>query len=191
MLHDLEFHANRLRLLTPKDICDVLGVAKKMLDSLIAAGEFIPPFKIGDKERWRRRDVERFFRARASMSHRLRFGFDATAHTIKAEPMFKPGDYPEELKEVHASLLEYTLFNKMPCVYFLINFGEIVYVGRSRQMPGRVYQHMRGDRDSAPKVFNRVLYLHVEDEKLDQAEAYFIKLLNPPLNRVGVVLDAD
>jgi len=60
-----------------------------------------------------------------------------------------------------------------PCVYFLLLDNEVVYVGQSTSLPGRATQH----RDD--KEFNRVLYMSVPKDRLDEIERKFIKELKP------------
>lgn len=172
------------KLLSINEVARILGLKKLHVLGLIEIGEIPPPFKIGPHERWRLKDLESFISFKANLSYRLKF--NPSEHTVKVERAFQPGDFPEELREVHNSLLEYTLFNKLPCVYFLINFGVIVYVGKSLGMPVRVGQHQRGNKTEVKKEFNRVLYLPVEEDRLASAEKHFIKMLKPLYNDIGV-----
>lgn len=61
-------------------------------------------------------------------------------------------------------------------VYFLINDGEIVYVGQSKLGLSRVYQH----RD---KVFDGVYYIPVKADMLDTVENYYILKFKPKYNK--------
>jgi hypothetical protein len=65
-----------------------------------------------------------------------------------------------------------------PGVYFLKDKGEIVYVGQSVMMAGRISQHMADHN----KTFNEVMFFKCEKEELDNWEGFFIRLLRPKLN---------
>lgn len=66
-------------------------------------------------------------------------------------------------------------------IYFLLKGDEIVYVGKSEfSVLQRISQHQ------SEKDFDRVAFLpikHGRGELINLAEAYLIKLLDPPLNR--------
>ena len=70
---------------------------------------------------------------------------------------------------------------KIPGVYFLFRNEEIVYVGQSRHVPGRIADHVREKRIP----FDRVAFLRVPPEKLLETESYYIDLLWPEENRTG------
>lgn len=66
-------------------------------------------------------------------------------------------------------------------VYFLFHNDELRYVGQSKQVPIRIYQHKQMNKF----YFNRVSFLKVKIEHLLEMESYYIKLFNPPENRTG------
>jgi predicted DNA-binding transcriptional regulator AlpA len=163
-----------------RDICDLLGVRKKHLDEAIASGDFPAPFQLGSVLRWRTKDVDKYLLRK---SYASRVHFDPKRISVDAD--YPPGEYPEELKDIHSHLFEYTMFRSIPCVYFLISFGQIVYVGQSKCLPLRVGQHKQSTKKAPKKNFDRVLFLRVPYEKLCDAESYYIKLLDPILNKSG------
>lgn len=61
-------------------------------------------------------------------------------------------------------------------VYFLRKGDEIVYVGQSISVYGRVAQHKR------EKDFDTVTFLPCQPEDLNNLEGFFIRLLRPRLN---------
>jgi hypothetical protein len=61
-------------------------------------------------------------------------------------------------------------------VYFLRDQGEIVYVGQSVSVYGRVHQH------KASKKFDSVTLMPCRPEDLNNLEGFFIRLLRPKLN---------
>jgi hypothetical protein len=62
-----------------------------------------------------------------------------------------------------------------PGVYFLVKAGEVVYVGQSINVYGRIGSHV--DKD-----FDEVFWFPVPAGELNSVEAAFIRLLKPPLN---------
>lgn len=64
-------------------------------------------------------------------------------------------------------------------VYFLVLQGEVVYVGQTKQLFGRMTchtLHMVTD-------FDHLFYLPVHPSRLDEVEAHFIKELKPKYNK--------
>ena len=90
----------------------------------------------------------------------------------------KPKEIPKELIRHTQDLLELPIINP-PCVYFLLEGIEIVYVGQSINVSARVNQHTQ-DKD-----FNKVLYMPVVKENLDKVERFFIERLQPKYNKEG------
>lgn len=62
-------------------------------------------------------------------------------------------------------------------IYFMCLKNEVVYVGQSTSVPGRLKQH--GDS----KEYDRVYFVRVASEQLNEVENRFIKALNPKYNR--------
>lgn len=61
-------------------------------------------------------------------------------------------------------------------IYFLIEDGAIVYVGKSNNLGARISQHKK------EKHFDSVRYLEVNKEDQDDLEIALIKTIRPPLN---------
>jgi excinuclease UvrABC nuclease subunit len=61
-------------------------------------------------------------------------------------------------------------------VYFLINSGEIVYIGKSTNIDGRITQH------SATKEFDSFSWIELDGTNLENIEAEYIMAFNPRLN---------
>jgi hypothetical protein len=77
-------------------------------------------------------------------------------------------------------LRQYPMPPPVAVVYFLVSGEEIVYVGQSVGLPGRIDQHRK------EKDFDRVFYLTVPRDDLNAVEAAFIVHLKPRLNgRMG------
>lgn len=91
-----------------------------------------------------------------------------------------PATIPRALAEVEARLCEMPTIECPPCVYFLIRQHEVIYIGQSKNLLGRLAQH----RDDG-KRWDRVLYLPVPADRLLDVESLWIKTLQPALNRAG------
>ena len=91
---------------------------------------------------------------------------------------------PMELNEHSGDIYEYD--THLPtCVYFLIDKTEIVYVGKSTNLATRIQQHKNA------KEFDRVLYLPIEENRLDVIERYFIETLEPKYNQEGFMVNGS
>lgn len=83
-------------------------------------------------------------------------------------------------------LLTCVLPDRISGVYFLCRGAEVVYVGQSTDVLGRVAQHR------TYKDHDRAYYWPVPPGELDRVEGAFIRLLKPCLNgNVGPVTDAE
>jgi hypothetical protein len=71
-----------------------------------------------------------------------------------------------------------------PGVYFLCQGDEVVYIGQSVNVPGRVMSHLRQSRRPAGKTFDplRIFYLPVPESELLRVESEFIGRLPPRYN---------
>ena len=79
-----------------------------------------------------------------------------------------------------AVYLDLSVIRKNGCcgVYFLLREGEVVYVGKSRNVVCRVAQHIFENT----KEFNEVFYVPLVKEELDRFEAEMIRALEPKYN---------
>lgn len=78
-----------------------------------------------------------------------------------------------------SGLLEYALPERRPSIYFLSNYDEIVYVGKSINLVGRISAHRHAMR------FDRVHYFTAKPHDgnwLSDIEAAFIKTIKPSFN---------
>lgn len=64
-------------------------------------------------------------------------------------------------------------------IYFLVEIGEVVYVGRSDDVDKRIEWHVA----YSTMDFDRVLWLPVAEEDLAAYEAALIRFLRPRYNR--------
>lgn len=65
-------------------------------------------------------------------------------------------------------------------VYFLINDGRIVYVGKSINIAARIGQH------ASEKEFDSFAFILCGLDELDETERAYISAMKPPMNRAGV-----
>jgi hypothetical protein len=87
-------------------------------------------------------------------------------------------DVPLALTAAKKWLCEYS--PALPCVYFLMREGHILYVGQSMNLSARLQQHWADG-----KRWDRVVYLLVPKEDALRVEAQWIQALRPPLNRTN------
>lgn len=71
----------------------------------------------------------------------------------------------------------------VPTIYFLIQDGVVVYVGRSNNMPIRIYYHIH-TKQKQPKIFDEVRYL-VADCYCLALERTYIRRYRPKYNVQG------
>ena len=70
-----------------------------------------------------------------------------------------------------------------PCVYFLFNNDDLVYVGQTVNLLSRIGTHINSAIYSEKaKQFNRVFFVPCDIDKLLETEQAFIKFLTPPGN---------
>ncbi len=77
------------------------------------------------------------------------------------------GEAPECLRDVGPGLTEYSGHTSFPpSIYFLFCGEELVYIGQSVSLSSRISTH----RQEGYKAFDRVFYMPVEYERLDEVE---------------------
>ena len=92
----------------------------------------------------------------------------------------KAENIPYELSK-HSNNLWELPTDLSPCVYFLIDGVDIVYVGQSKNLPQRIQDHKQ------TKKFTRVIYMIVSINKLDEVEQFYEKELLPKYNNAHYV----
>jgi len=88
---------------------------------------------------------------------------------------------PVALAMIQDRMAEYPAMEVPPCVYFLIEHHQVLYVGQSQNLPSRLTQH-----EGNGKTWDRVLFMPVPPSELLRVEAEWIAALNPPLNRTRI-----
>ena len=133
---------------------------------------YIPCYHVGKNKGYKIQEVSNWIKEHLITAYngsKILTKFNVTLNTAK-----KPTVLPEELTNHDGDLYEYSVVP--PCVYFLIDSGQIVYVGQSVNLGGRLVQH------KINKEYNRVLYMPIELERLDEIERFFIETLDPKYN---------
>lgn len=69
-----------------------------------------------------------------------------------------------------------------PAVYFLFQAGELVYIGQSNHVYGRLAGHVPGVRGDPSKPWDRVTILEVPADELVLLEGLLIHRFRPPYN---------
>jgi len=70
-------------------------------------------------------------------------------------------------------------YNGDHAIYFLVQGGTVVYVGKTRDLENRVASH----RSDTSKEFEEVFYVRVKTEKASMLERALIRQYKPKLNR--------
>lgn len=83
---------------------------------------------------------------------------------------------PDGLEEIADKLHEMDM-PEYGHIYFLLFNNEVVYVGQTTNLDGRMADHRRH------KEFDRVLFMLVPVDQIFAIERYWIKKLDPPYNR--------
>ena len=167
-----------------EDIAWLLSVRVCTVRKMIESGQMPRPLDLGGMHRWHPEEIDTFFRKQCRKH-------DVVHKALRVNHGDAPPEIPAELATIGGQRLnEYAGFRLGPCVYFLILDDRVVYVGKTTNLPARVHSHAKGSRakrrQSVPKKeFNRVLFLPVDRDDLDEAEVYFIKELEPVLNKTG------
>jgi len=76
--------------------------------------------------------------------------------------------------------LQYYELDWPPCVYFLMQGEEVVYVGQTNCLPDRIIWHRRDK-----KVFDGVWFLPVDAGDLVLLEGRYIDRFRPRYNKTG------
>ena len=134
---------------------------------------YIPCYHVGKNKGYKIKEVAKWISEQLITSHKgsnILTNFNVTVNNAKKATVI-----PEELTNHNGDIYEYDAIPS--CVYFLIDSGQIVYVGQSINLGQRIAQH-----NCSNKEFNRVIYMIIENERLDEIERFFIETLNPKYN---------
>lgn len=102
-----------------------------------------------------------------------------TAKSRSRVPLARLPHWPE-LADVVRNAKPHVDVRAMAGVYFLIQSGKVIYVGKSFNVFSRLANHLN---QSHKKEFDRVGLVELERSELDAAEVYYIRTADPECNR--------
>tara|TARA_R100001530_G_scaffold77590_1_gene54316 strand:+ start:73 stop:732 length:660 start_codon:yes stop_codon:yes gene_type:complete len=73
-----------------------------------------------------------------------------------------------------------TVLQSGTCIYFLCNYGKVVYVGKAENIHSRLIEHSKN------KAFDSVYYIRVSANRMDKVETALIAQLQPKYNQNGM-----
>ena len=138
----------------------------------------VPCYTVNNKKGYKIREIERWIVDELTDKYdgiKIISRFNVVKANLK-----KATNIPNELTSHGDDLYEYNTFLP-PCVYFLIDNSQIVYVGQSMSLGLRIHAH-RTDKN-----FDKVLYMPIDEYRLLEVERFFIETLEPKYNREGFV----
>lgn len=165
------------KLWTAEEASKEVHVSAERLTELADAG-LAPCVRIdGGAPLFFKRDITRWLRQYAleiqkgqAINERLKI--------VRTLPDAVRDEIPEALRPLEGRLKSFTEQSIPACIYFLIDDDEIVYVGQTIGLSGRIQTH----RKEKLGLFEQVLYLPVPQSELDRVEQSFIRALRPRLN---------
>ncbi len=111
-----------------------------------------------------------------------------TRLTTDNRPLWQqdPPDVSEFNEAFNIPTVEYTFTVIPPCIYFLIDGSEVVYVGQTVNLSSRTSTHYLGDACyTDPKIFDRVIYLPMHNSTEDwriEIERQLVYYFKPKYN---------
>jgi hypothetical protein len=123
----------------------------------------------------------------ADLAHRLRVPDNLISVLSGLDPSTAADqafEIPKPLKGIPNVQCFYGVF--YGSVYFLLDKGQVVYVGQTVSLASRILAH-RKDK----KQFDRVCFIVVPVNELISRESEYIKRFNPPYNRTPWISEAS
>jgi predicted DNA-binding transcriptional regulator AlpA len=161
-------------LLSLDELAGYLNCSRKHILAAVVDREMPQPVEFGGKRFWRSWEIVNWIDGRHDHgSPELRYAISEARASTK-----EPSAVPACIQKLEGYLIEY-IPNKQHCVYFLVKGDEVVYIGSSFTIYSRITQHKEKD-------FDRVLYFHVEPERMLAVEAELIRVIKPKLNVKGL-----
>jgi hypothetical protein len=170
---------------TPQEAAKSLGdtISAERLIELAAAGyapHYLidgggPWFKIMELREWFDKNV---VQARGGLPMPTRLALVVPEESLPAS------DAPESIARLTGLRHIDPAHFVCPGIYFLCLGDEVVYVGQSVNVPGRVMTHVHESRRPAGKTFepSRIFYLPAPESELLRVESEFIARLKPRYN---------
>jgi hypothetical protein len=126
-----------------------------------------PQFAIGELKQWASRELLKRCDG-ASLPTNLLIVYEAG----KVDPYA----VPKAIQDLEGLRDATELLQLRSGIYFLCEFGQVVYIGQSVNVGSRISSHRNG------KDFDRIFFLPWPRFDLNRIEAALIKALRPPLN---------
>ncbi len=142
----------------------------------------VPCYTVNNKKGYKIREIERWIVDELTDKYdgiKIISRFNVVKANLK-----KATNIPNELTSHGDDLYEYNTFLP-PCVYFLIDSSQIVYVGQSTSLGLRIHAH-RTDKN-----FDKVLYMPIDEYRLLEVERFFIETLEPKYNKEQFVTNKN
>lgn len=164
-------------LLTPAEAAKLIYVSEERLLDLAVCG--FAPCALMDKTRYFffKKDILEWAKTHL---FEMQSGSKLTIEVMCTEQIkADPFEVPQCLVALADKLKTTSATRSGPCIYFLVENGEVVYVGQSTNLSGRLGQHV------GIKPFDQVFYFLVPEDHLFEVENSLIKFLRPRLNISG------
>lgn len=161
-------------LIDAKSAAAITNLTVDRLMELARTG-FAPCVIIDDsKYLFQRKDIQAWVRANLVKRQTGR-DFEFSVYSDANAPA-EYSDIPEELIPIASRLRSLKTSYEVPCIYFLVSFNKVVYVGQSTNLLSRLVSHR------SEKEFDRVFYFHYPKDGLSEIESSFIRFLRPKYN---------
>lgn len=170
----------RKRLMSADEAGALTGVGSKRLLELAEAG-YAPCVRIdGGDPLFFKKDICLYVNRELTVIQEGK-PYPRMAVMSRSAPSATFEELPEELHPMQEHLRRWGTEFIPPCVYFLCAGKEIIYVGQSVNLATRIGAHY-GEKAG---LFDRVFFLPVPKERLNDVELAFITALSPRLNRTS------
>ena len=142
----------------------------------------VPCYTVNNKKAYKVQEIQRWIIDELTDKHegtKIISRFNVIKVNLK-----KATNIPKELTTHGDDLYEYNTYLP-PCIYFLIESSQIVYVGQSSSLGLRIHAH------SIEKSFDKVLYMPIDEYRLLEVERFFIETLEPKYNKEQFVTNKN
>lgn len=174
--HVIKQYTNRLpNLKTAEEISEKVQVGPDRLISLAKAG-YCPHYRIDDQE-----PMFQLKETKSWICKNLLSYCEGKELPINFKVFVKKDiniiDRPPDAIRLNKDLIQVDIHYYPPGVYFLCNGDEVVYVGQSINIFGRLVEHRQN------KNFDRIYILPIPEHELNAVEGALIRILKPKYNR--------
>jgi len=169
-------------MMSAQEVAKVIRVVSaERIEELAAAG-LLPHFQVEGKRLFTPSKVGQWIKANLT----IRCEGSPLRDIVIAPSLEPPAPshlLPDRLLGIEGLVRSFNfLISHPPCVYFLIEWPEVVYVGQSnRTLSSRIACHAQNE----DRRFSRVVYLPVHPDELNRIEAAFIEHLRPKHNKTA------